>query len=93
MKIQTILKGLLVYLLISLIVSPAPPPSCCGSQAWNYDYEGCTDTCGNSGRKWVICHRPPGNIGNCQELCLPTSGAANHIENHCDDNYGPCGEC
>ena len=38
----------------------------------------------------VICHIPPGNPENEQELSLTQESADSHLNNHPDDTLGPC---
>lgn len=44
------------------------------------------------GHKILVCHRPPGNPANGQEIWIDLHGWVNgHLKNH-DDNVGPCEE-
>lgn len=40
--------------------------------------------------RYLIAHRPPGNTDKCIELCLPEPAAEAHLEQHEEDECGPC---
>ena len=46
--------------------------------------------CGNGLKKIILCHVPPGNIGNPQTLCIAPSAIPAHLANHPYDCIGPC---
>ena len=91
MKIKTILKGLLVYIGISLVRSDCDsfecPDGCCRNSVG-----ACARQCGQNENleKWKIWHYPSGDFNNPIELCLSESGAINHIQNHEGDVYEIC---
>jgi YVTN family beta-propeller protein len=45
-------------------------------------------TCGNG--KYLVCHIPPGNPENAQQLCISLNAANNHIGNHGGCYWGVC---
>lgn len=44
-------------------------------------------TCGNG--KVAVCHVPPGNPNNPQDICISASAVPTHM-GHADDHLGPC---
>lgn len=44
-------------------------------------------SCGNNGKKVIVCHVPPGNPSNVQEICIAKQAVGAHI----DPNYGHSG--
>ena len=42
--------------------------------------------------KIYLCHVPPGNIGNPEQLILPRSAVNWHLSNHPEDKVGLCGQ-
>lgn len=43
--------------------------------------------------KVLICHLPPGNPANVQEICVGASAVAAHLDNHGDGVGGCYGSC
>jgi len=42
------------------------------------------------GSKVILCHIPPGNPGNPQQLSISTSAVDAHLTGHTGDHLGPC---
>ncbi len=52
-------------------------------------------SCGNNGNKVVVCHIPPGNPGNVQEICIAPQAVGAHIDplyGHEGCSIGTCDE-
>jgi hypothetical protein len=68
------------------------------------DEEGCTSECtisicvvdvrieSNNADKVYLCHVPPGNTGNPQQLIISVDAVAAHLLNHPEDKLGVCGQ-
>ena len=50
-------------------------------------------SCGNKGKKVLVCHVPPGNPSNVQEICIAPQAVGAHIDpayGHSGCHVGPC---
>ena len=50
-------------------------------------------SCGNNGKKVLVCHVPPGNPNNVQEICIAQQAVGAHINpayGHSGCHVGPC---
>lgn len=45
--------------------------------------------CGKNNNKVIVCHVPPGNNSNPQEICISSNAVATHLAHGC--YVGPCG--
>ena len=66
-------------------------PDC--SQALDIDDYSDDWKCGNNNNKVKLCHVPPGNPNNPQELCVSVNSIPSHLANHEGDAVGPCTSC
>ena len=66
-------------------------PDC--SQALSLDEYSDDWKCGNNNNKVKLCHVPPGNPDNPQELCVSANSIPSHLNNHEGDAVGPCTSC
>lgn len=88
-------------------ICPSQPPACViptpgpGDDISEYY---CGNSNGNSEQKVTVCHLPPGNPGNAQEICIGVSALPAHVidfkpandpcmGHHSGCHIGPCDPC
>ncbi len=89
----------------STIANPVFTPTAAGSYTFTLTVTnsyGCTSTCtiticvldirmpGTDGKKVYLCHAPPDNPGNTQQLSISVNAVPSHLQNHALDHLGKC---